>query len=483
MEIVVEDKGPYSRHSYHADNNVYATAHDAAEGTENPYDVYGTPDITYAGQLVGAPTYQIYRTIAMFTIPTNLMGHPDRLMAAKLKLWGGDLHDDTAFTLCLVSGDDIYAPGRESHYGDIVGEVTVLAEIDSADWNIGSLNEVELSAAAIAFIRSYMTDHPARGYVPFGLRSSKDISETSQSDNEWLEIVWASGGVIKSHLEFTYLDVGSPSAPTVETHPCTERTLVALKANGYITNTGGYCNRRGFCYIQATSGDPDIDDDVVDEEDYDGYSVGAYSLDIAGLDSGLPYRVRAFASNIEGVGYGETVDSAILEFPTDNMARVSSIRRIYHPGLYRMEVALGDLGFDVDVAEAAVKKIAGEVAEPEKPPTPRTPDEAFAGAEARGRRQGELITFNQDAYDAMFPSAPVVSTKTTAPAHPPTLQSSWVDRPILDLAASAARLVGKAMFESQPIVIIIEGIKKLFGKEPSQQTTDAFKGSEAKGKK
>jgi len=46
------------------------------------------------------------------------------------------------------------------------------------------------------------------------------------------------------------------------------------------------------------------------------------------------------------------------------MARVSSIHRVYRPGLYRMEVALGDLGFDVDVAEAAVKKVVAEVEPP-----------------------------------------------------------------------------------------------------------------------
>lgn len=41
--------------------------------------------------------------------------------------------------------------------------------------------------------------------------------------------------------------------------------------------------------------------------------------------------------------------------PLDAVARVSSIRHIFRPGFFRMQVALGDLGFDIDVAETAVR--------------------------------------------------------------------------------------------------------------------------------
>lgn len=45
--------------------------------------------------------------------------------------------------------------------------------------------------------------------------------------------------------------------------------------------------------------------------------------------------------------------------------RVSSIRRVYRPGLYRMELSFGDLGFDVDVSEVALRKVPDTVTEPE----------------------------------------------------------------------------------------------------------------------
>ena len=56
--------------------------------------------------------------------------------------------------------------------------------------------------------------------------------------------------------------------------------------------------------------------------------------------------------------------------PSDDVARVSSIRRIYHPGLYRMEIALGDLGFEWDVSEVGMRLIPDEVKEPEVPEEP-----------------------------------------------------------------------------------------------------------------
>ena len=43
-------------------------------------------------------------------------------------------------------------------------------------------------------------------------------------------------------------------------------------------------------------------------------------------------------------------------FPTDDVARASSIRHIFRPGFFRMQVGLGDLGLDIDVAETAVRR-------------------------------------------------------------------------------------------------------------------------------
>ena len=67
----------------------------------------------------------------------------------------------------------------------------------------------------------------------------------------------------------------------------------------------------------------------------------------------------------QGSGEGGSI------FPSDPVARVSSIRHIFQPGSFRMQVGLGALGFDVDVAEATVRE-ALDTAKPveEVPPEP-----------------------------------------------------------------------------------------------------------------
>ena len=55
-------------------------------------------------------------------------------------------------------------------------------------------------------------------------------------------------------------------------------------------------------------------------------------------------------------------------FPSDDVARVSSIRHIFRPGFFRMQVGLGDLGLDIDVAETAVRNELDTAQEIEKAP-------------------------------------------------------------------------------------------------------------------
>jgi len=68
-----------------------------------------------------------------------------------------------------------------------------------------------------------------------------------------------------------------------------------------------------------------------------------------------------------------------MQYPSDTLARVSSIRHICRPGFYRMQVGLGDIGFDIDVAEATVRKAldtAKETEEAPPEPSPAKPPEA-----------------------------------------------------------------------------------------------------------
>ena len=99
----------------------------------------------------------------------------------------------------------------------------------------------------------------------------------------------------------------SASAPTVTTSACSATTASQTTGNGNITATGGEnATERGFCYMQGTSGDPTTANDTVADTG-GSYGTGSFSKDITGLSSGTSYRVRAYAINGGGTGYGTTV--------------------------------------------------------------------------------------------------------------------------------------------------------------------------------
>lgn len=100
-------------------------------------------------------------------------------------------------------------------------------------------------------------------------------------------------------------------------------------------------------------------------------------------------------------------------YPSDAMARVSSIHKVFKPGLYRMEVALGDLGFDWDVAEAAMRKVVAEVAEPETPPEEPTTS-VPTGTPLTQEDFDKIVKQTKEVYPTVA-ELPTVATHTTAP--------------------------------------------------------------------
>jgi hypothetical protein len=96
------------------------------------------------------------------------------------------------------------------------------------------------------------------------------------------------------------------SVPTVETSNCTGITATGATGNGNITATGGEnCTRRGFCYTTGTTGDPTTANSVAYDDG--SFGTGAYTKAITGLAENASYRVRAYAVNSAGTGYGTTV--------------------------------------------------------------------------------------------------------------------------------------------------------------------------------
>ena len=103
----------------------------------------------------------------------------------------------------------------------------------------------------------------------------------------------------------------SSVAPTVTTQSSTNVDTTTATANGNITATGGATvTRRGFCYIEGTSGTPT----VLDLTAYDdgSFGTGAFTKNLTGLRAGTDYRIRAFAINSVGTSYGAVVDMKTL---------------------------------------------------------------------------------------------------------------------------------------------------------------------------
>lgn len=89
-----------------------------------------------------------------------------------------------------------------------------------------------------------------------------------------------------------------------------------------------------------------------------------------------------------------------------------------------MEVSLGDLGFDADVAEAAMRKVTEGVAEPEEPPEEKEKVAMPTSEEieqARQRFQEESWPKAVESLELMFPERPPVAGKYTPPAPRPKI--------------------------------------------------------------
>lgn len=100
------------------------------------------------------------------------------------------------------------------------------------------------------------------------------------------------------------------SAATVTTQEESDVSSSGLTANGNITDTGGFgsdVTRRGFCYMEGTSGDPTTANSIAYDDGT--FGTGAYTKSITGLSPNTSYRIRAYAVNAAGTAYGTTVDA------------------------------------------------------------------------------------------------------------------------------------------------------------------------------
>jgi len=139
------------------------------------------------------------------------------------------------------------------------------------------------------------------------------------------EIIWY---IILREVEF-YEIIYDP--PTVITQSCTNITGNSATGNGNITSTGGKTvTTRGFCYMVGTTGNPTVANDKV--YDTGSFGTGTYSKTIPDLSPSTNYRVRAYAINEEGIGYGATVQLTTDSPPTVTTQEVTEIESITATG-------------------------------------------------------------------------------------------------------------------------------------------------------
>jgi hypothetical protein len=117
------------------------------------------------------------------------------------------------------------------------------------------------------------------------------------------KILDSSSGTLQGNIVTS--DFTATVAPTVSTQDASNVEATTATGNGNISsNGGGTITEKGVCYMTGTSGDPTTADGTFhDHVD----STGAFTESMTGLSSGTNYRVRAYAVNSAGTGYGTTV--------------------------------------------------------------------------------------------------------------------------------------------------------------------------------
>ena len=132
----------------------------------------------------------------------------------------------------------------------------------------------------------------------------KDYKSFNDLLNNWkpIHLCW---WFEKHNLPIPKYFIAGSDPPSVTTNACSDVLGTSATGNGEVTAEGSSSvTSRGFCYIPGTSGDPTTANDTVSEAVS---GTGIYDLSITGLDAETDYRVRAYAINSKGTGYGTTV--------------------------------------------------------------------------------------------------------------------------------------------------------------------------------
>ncbi|MFZ2341040.1 MAG: fibrobacter succinogenes major paralogous domain-containing protein [Bacteroidales bacterium] len=122
------------------------------------------------------------------------------------------------------------------------------------------------------------------------------------------------GTVYGEQVEFTTLAVGMPDLSTGAVSSITD---VSATVGGNVTaDNGGAISERGICW--GTSENPTVEDNSIAAAL--GVGTGEFTVNLAELEMGTTYYVRAYAENSAGTSYGDQVTfNTLLRDADDNL--------------------------------------------------------------------------------------------------------------------------------------------------------------------
>lgn len=102
--------------------------------------------------------------------------------------------------------------------------------------------------------------------------------------------------------EYTFTTAGACNVPTLTTTTASNVTNSTALSGGNISSDGG-CSvfERGVCW--NTSGNPTTSNSKTS----DGSGIGSYTSSITGLNCGITYYAKAYATNTQGTAYGNQI--------------------------------------------------------------------------------------------------------------------------------------------------------------------------------
>lgn len=151
---------------------VYATAHDGAGGVSN------TIISISVGQRLSGGSYDVYR--AGLSFDTSSLGAGATIVSATLSVYGFADTSTTDFNLTVVSGADLADPLVDADYQDLLNATTSFGALSTSGFVADTWFDIDLNATGLAAISK-------TGITRFGLRSSRDISSTTPTGDEYIE--------------------------------------------------------------------------------------------------------------------------------------------------------------------------------------------------------------------------------------------------------------------------------------------------------